>query len=72
LNPNAQVEGIATNGTDIWLVDNKFDKVLKYTGGAGRLSGSQNATQYFFLAGGEGPEMTNKQLEAFDPIRRSG
>src|SRR5262249_4553851 len=36
-----QLEGIATNGTDVWLLDNKTDKVFKYTGAAGRLSGSQ-------------------------------
>jgi hypothetical protein len=42
-NANAQVEGIATNGTDIWLLDNFKDKVYKYTGAASRLSGSQSA-----------------------------
>ena len=41
--------GIATNGTDIWLVDNKQDKVYKYTGAASRLSGSQNAASSFNL-----------------------
>ena len=34
LNGSAQVEGIATNGSDIWLLDNKLDKVYKYTGAA--------------------------------------
>lgn len=49
LNPQAQLEGIATNGTDIWLVDNKQDKVFKYTGAANRLSGSLNAASSFSL-----------------------
>src|SRR6185295_18610585 len=49
LNPSAQLEGIATNGADIWLVDNKQDKVFKYTGAASRLSGSQNAASSFSL-----------------------
>jgi hypothetical protein len=38
-----QVEGIATNGTDIWIVDAKQSKVYRFAGAAGRLSGSQNA-----------------------------
>src|SRR5262249_51636560 len=49
LNPSAQVEGITTNGADIWIVDAKQDKVFKYTGAAGRLSGSQNAASSFSL-----------------------
>jgi sugar lactone lactonase YvrE len=49
LNSSAQVEGIATNGTDIWLLDNKQDKVFKYTGAASRLSGSQSAASSFSL-----------------------
>jgi hypothetical protein len=52
LNPTAQVEGIATNGTDIWLVDAKQHKVFKYTGAASRLSGSQNAASSFSLNSG--------------------
>jgi len=48
---NAIVEGIATNGTDIWIVDAKSDKVFRYTGGASRLAGSQNATSSFKLNG---------------------
>jgi hypothetical protein len=46
---NATVEGIATNGTDIWLVDAQQDKVFRYTGAASRLSGSQNAASSFAL-----------------------
>jgi hypothetical protein len=49
LHAQAQLEGIATNGTDIWLVDAKQDKVFKYTGAASRLSGSQSAASSFNL-----------------------
>jgi hypothetical protein len=49
---NAAVEGIATNGTDVWVLANSTskDKVFKYTGAAGRLSGSQSAGSSFGLA----------------------
>jgi hypothetical protein len=46
---NATPEGIATNGTDVWIVDSKSDKVFKYAGAATRLSGSQNAASSFNL-----------------------
>jgi hypothetical protein len=49
---NATVEGVATNGTDVWIVDAKQDKVFKYTGAASRLSGSQNAASSFSLNSG--------------------
>jgi hypothetical protein len=49
---NAQVEGIATNGTDVWLLDNRQDRVFKYAGAAGHLSGSQNAASSFSLNSG--------------------
>jgi len=49
LNAAAQVEGIATNGTDVWIVDAKQDKVFLYTGAASRLAGSQNAASSFAL-----------------------
>jgi hypothetical protein len=52
LQSNAQVEGVATNGTDVWLVDAKVDKVFRYTGAASRLSGNQNAASSFSLAAG--------------------
>jgi DNA-binding beta-propeller fold protein YncE len=45
----AQLTGIATNGTDIWLVDSSTHKVFKYTGAASRLSGSQSAASSFSL-----------------------
>ena len=47
LSSSAQLTGITTNGTDIWLVDSYADKVYKYTGAASRLSGSQNAASSF-------------------------
>src|SRR5262249_51465210 len=50
MNASAQVEGFATNGTDVWLVDAKQDKVFKYAGAASRLAGSQNAASSFSLA----------------------
>ena len=46
------MEGIATNGTDVWIVDANSDKVYKYTGAASRLSGSQNAASSFSLNSG--------------------
>jgi hypothetical protein len=49
---NATVEGIATNGTDVWIVDARSDKVFKYAGAASRLSGSQNAASSFNLNSG--------------------
>lgn len=52
LSSTATVEGIATNGTDVWIVDAKSDKVYKYAGAATRLSGSQNATSNFSLNSG--------------------
>ena len=35
LSTKAVVEGIATNGTDVWIVDAYSDKVYKYAGGRG-------------------------------------
>jgi hypothetical protein len=49
---NATPEGIATNGTDVWIVDSKSDKVFKYTGAASRLSDSQSAASSFKLNSG--------------------
>jgi sugar lactone lactonase YvrE len=53
LSSSATLTGIATNGTDIWLVDSYADKVYKYAGAASRLSGSQNPASNFSLAGGK-------------------
>lgn len=48
---NADVQGISTNGTDVWIVDAKQDKVFRYSGAATRLTGSQNAASSFNLNG---------------------
>jgi hypothetical protein len=47
----ARVAGIATNGVDVWLVDNYSRKVFKYSNAASRTSGSQNAASSFSLNG---------------------
>jgi hypothetical protein len=49
---NATPEGIATNGTDVWIVDARQGKVFRYANAAGRLSGSQNAASSFSLNSG--------------------
>jgi sugar lactone lactonase YvrE len=51
LNGNAQVTGIATNGSDIWIVANGpgKNKVYKYSGAATLLSGTQSANSSFSL-----------------------
>ena len=54
LSSSAQLTGITTDGTDIWLVDSYADKVYKYTGAASRLSGSQNAASSFTCHTGNG------------------
>jgi sugar lactone lactonase YvrE len=52
LSSSATLTGIATNGTDIWLVDSSTATLYKYAGAASRLSGSQSADSSFALAGG--------------------
>jgi hypothetical protein len=47
---NADVAGITTDGTDIWLLENSSHSVYHYAGAAGLLSGSQNADSSFTLA----------------------
>jgi hypothetical protein len=49
---NATVEGIATNGTDVWIVDARSDRVYRYAGAASRIAGSQNAASSFKLNSG--------------------
>ena len=44
---NATVEGIATNGTDVWIVDAKSDKVYKYAGAASTPLGQPECGQQF-------------------------
>ena len=43
-------EGIATDGSDIWIVDDTKDRVLCYVGAASLRSGRQRADQSFRLA----------------------
>ncbi len=52
LQSTAQLEGIATNGTDVWLVDNTTDKVYRYTNTAALINGSPNAASSFSLNSG--------------------
>jgi RHS repeat-associated protein len=44
--------GIATDGTDIWIVDDGTNKVQRYAGAAARLSGAQYKADYFHLSYG--------------------
>jgi hypothetical protein len=53
LHAQAQVEGLATDGTDVWLLDNRSDRVYRYAGAAGRRSGSQSPAGSFALVGGK-------------------
>jgi hypothetical protein len=52
MSSNASPEGIATDGSDVWIVDAKSDKVFRYAGAASRLSGSQSAASSFNLNSG--------------------
>ncbi|MHB0959621.1 MAG: NHL repeat-containing protein [Pirellulaceae bacterium] len=52
LNSKSVVEGIATNGTDVWIVDAKTDKVYRYANGAAALSGTLTAASSFSLNSG--------------------
>jgi hypothetical protein len=49
---NATIEGIATNGTDVWIVDARGDRVYRYAGAASRTSGSQFAASSIRLDSG--------------------
>lgn len=60
LSSSAQITGITTDGTNIWLVDSYSDKVYKYTSAASRLSGSQTAASSFSLVSGKSGD-TNPQ-----------
>jgi sugar lactone lactonase YvrE len=52
LSSSANITGIATDGTNIWLVDSSTDKVYEYSGAASRTSGSQSAASSFNLVKG--------------------
>jgi hypothetical protein len=45
-------EGIASDGTDLWIVDRGKDRVYRFVGGANRTSGSASATSSFALNSG--------------------
>jgi streptogramin lyase len=62
LSASATLTGIATNGTDIWLVDSYTDKVYRYAGAASLLSGSQSAASSFSLAGGKNGDPNPQDL----------
>jgi hypothetical protein len=54
---NATPEGIATDGTDIWIVDSRSDKVFRYAGAASRLNGTQPAASSFNLSNSNPKDM---------------
>jgi DNA-binding beta-propeller fold protein YncE len=62
LNSTATLTGIATNGTDIWLVDSSAAKVYKYSGAASLLSGSQSASSSFKLANGKNADSNPQDI----------
>lgn len=47
-------EGIASNGTDLWIVDRGKDRVYRFAGAASRTSGSASPTSSFALNSGNG------------------
>ncbi len=49
LQTNAQLEGIATNDADVWLVDNRTDKVYRYAKAAPLTNGSPVPVSSFSL-----------------------
>ena len=57
-------EGIATDGTDVWIVDSGDDAIYQYSGAASRTSGSQAADAVFGLASGN----TNPKGIADPPV----
>jgi len=63
-------EGIASDGTDIWIVDRGKDRVYRYAGAASRTSGSASPTSSFSLASGnreaKGIETDGKYLWVVD------
>ncbi|MFN9719798.1 MAG: hypothetical protein ACK58L_13950, partial [Planctomycetota bacterium] len=49
---SATVEGIATDGNHIWIVDSKSDKLFYYANAASRTAGTVNATGSWALGSG--------------------
>ena len=62
-----QPQDIATNGTDVWIVDNASDKVYQFKNARGVTSGSLNASLLFSLASTN----TNPQGIADPPLKHS-
>jgi outer membrane protein assembly factor BamB len=50
---NVSINGITTDGTNIWMLDTTTNKIFYYAGAASRLSGSQNATSSFKVTKGD-------------------
>jgi subtilisin family serine protease len=46
---SSDVQGIATDGTHIWILDRLSDRIYYYPGAASRLSGSQSAATSWFV-----------------------
>jgi len=55
LTTSANVQGIATDGTNIWIVDSQADRVFYYANAASRLSGTQTATSFLLGTGNTNP-----------------
>ena len=47
-------EGIASDGTDLWIVDRGKDRIFRFAGAASRTSGSVSASSSFALNSGNG------------------
>ena len=62
-----QPQDIATDGTDIWIVDDAKDRVFRYAGAAARTFGSQSPSGSFALGAGfsgeHGPDPHNVRLD---------
>ena len=52
---NTNVQGIATDGTNIWIVDAQSDRVFYYANAASRLSGTQTGTSFLLGSGNTSP-----------------
>jgi hypothetical protein len=48
----AKPEGVTTNGTDIWIVDGRSDKIYEYANAASLVTGAPTANSFFALASG--------------------
>lgn len=53
---NAIVEGIATDGTNIWIVDARADRVYYYANAAALTSGTATATSFVLTTGNTNPK----------------